>query len=149
MAQTFPPICSRFNHFDAAEAQSVGGRAIRIRRAFGVLVGCHLWYRNVCSRTARRCTAELDPYGNALTIDLRRRIRFDLWITRLGDHRIRRPCEIGANFDTFVRELTQGIDGVRNINIAPAGIVRFVYPRAGNEAILGRDLLTTPARRPQ
>ena len=86
------------------------------------------------------CIAELDPYGNALTIDLRRRI--DL-IYGLRGWAITNPstAQLGANFDIFVRELTQGIDGIRNINIAPAGIVRFVYPRDGNEAILGRDLV--------
>ena len=103
--------------------------------------GAHVWYRNVLLSELRGdVLAELDPYGNALTIDLRRRI--DL-IYGLRGWAITNPstAQLGANFDTFVRELTQGIDGIRNINIAPAGTVRFVYPRDGNEAILGRDLV--------
>lgn len=106
--------------------------------------GAHVWYRNTLFNERRGdLLAEIDPYGNALTIDLRR--RFDLiyglrgWVTTNPS-----TTQIGANFDIFARELTHGIDGIRNLNIAPAGIVRFVYPRAGNEAVLGRDLVNDP-----
>jgi len=103
--------------------------------------GARVWYRDLLLSELRGAVlAELDPYANALTIDLRRRV--DL-IYGLRGWAITHPsaAQIGINFDTFVRELTQGIDGIRNMNIAPAGVVRFVYPRSGNEAILGRDLI--------
>ncbi|MGZ9270577.1 MAG: PAS domain S-box protein [Candidatus Binatia bacterium] len=107
----------------------------------GVWWGAHVRYRNMLLAELRGdVLAELDPYGNALTIDLRR--RFDLvyglrgWAITNSS-----PTQFGAKFETFARELGQGIGGVRVLNIAPAGIVRLVYPRAGNEAILGRDLV--------
>ena len=110
----------------------------------GVWWGAHVRYRNVLLTELRGdVLAELDPYGNALTIDLRR--RFDL-IYGLRGWAITNssPTQFGANFETFARELGQGIGDIRNMCVAPAGVVRFVYPRAGNEAILGRDLVNDP-----
>ncbi len=101
----------------------------------------HVWYRNTLLAELRGdVLADLDPYRNALTIDLGR--RFDL-VYGLRGWVITNPSQTlpGTNFDEFARELGRGIAGVRNMNIAPAGIVRFVYPRAGNEEILGRDLI--------
>lgn len=105
----------------------------------------HLWYRSTLLVEARGQTlAELDPYGNALTIDLRR--RFDLiygleaWVAS-HDYSI---ANLSVNFESFARRLSAGVAGVRNLSIAPAGVARLVYPRAGNEAILGRDFLTDP-----
>ena len=107
----------------------------------GIWWAGHLWYRNTLLVEARGdVLAELDPYGNALLIDLRR--RFDLiyglraWVTTaasLGD--------FGVNFESFAGQLREGVAGIRNLNVAPDGVVRFVYPRAGNEAIVGRDLI--------
>ncbi|MBM2806162.1 MAG: hypothetical protein HW419_4055 [Deltaproteobacteria bacterium] len=50
-------------------------------------------------------------------------------------------AELSANFETFARQLSEGVAGIRNLNVAPGGVVRFVFPRAGNEAIVGRELL--------
>jgi two-component system, LuxR family, sensor kinase FixL len=113
--------------------------------AFVVLGGSwwvgHLWYRKTLLVEAHGdVQAELDPYSNALTIDLRR--RFDLvyglgaWVSTHAT-----VADMGANFATFARQLTQGIAGIRNLNIAPGGIIRFVYPQVGNEGIIGRDLI--------
>jgi len=101
----------------------------------------HLWYRNRLLVEARGdVMASLDPYGNALTIDLRR--RFDLifglraWVTTRSS-----MADLSASFKSFARQLSEGVTGVRNLNIAPGGVVRLVYPQAGNDAIVGRDLL--------
>jgi len=110
----------------------------------GVWWSAHVGYRNMLLTELRAdVLAELDPYGNVLTIDLRRRI--DL-IYGLRGWAITNssPTQFGANFETFARELGQGIGDIRNMCVAPAGVVRFVYPRAGNEAILGHDLVNDP-----
>ncbi|HET7008789.1 MAG TPA: PAS domain S-box protein, partial [Candidatus Binatia bacterium] len=103
--------------------------------------GAHSWYRNILLAELRGdVLADLDPYGNVLTIDLRR--RFDLIYGLRGwTITTESPAQLAANFETFARELTYGIAGVRNLNIAPAGIVRIVYPREGDGAIVGRDLV--------
>ena len=110
----------------------------------GIWWGAHVRYRNMLLTELRGdVLAELDPYGNALTIHLRR--RFDL-IYGLRGWAITNssPTQFGANFETFARELGQGIGDIRNMCVAPAGVVRFVYPREGNEAILGHDLVNDP-----
>jgi len=110
----------------------------------GVWWAGHLWYRNTLLVEARGdALAELDPYGNALTIDLRR--RFDLiygvraWLTTHAS-----MADLSANFESFARQLTEGGAGIRLLSIAPGGVAQLVYPLAGNEAILGRDLLADP-----
>jgi two-component system, LuxR family, sensor kinase FixL len=107
----------------------------------GIWWGAHLWYRNTILVEARGdVLAELDPYGNALTIDLRR--RFDL-IYGLRAWLSTNPpiTDLAANFEGFARQLTEGVTGIRNLVVAPDGRVRFVYPPAGNEKIVGRELL--------
>ena len=106
----------------------------------GIWWGVHLWYRNAILAEARgEVLAELDSFGNALTIDLRR--RFDLiyglraWV---GTNPL--ITDLSENFEAFARQLTEGVTGIRNLNVAPGGTVRFVYPRAGNEASVGREL---------
>ncbi len=75
----------------------------------GVWWGAHVRYRNMLLTELRGdVLAELDPYGNALTIDLRR--RFDLiyglrgWVITNSS-----TTELGANFETFARQLSEGI----------------------------------------
>ncbi len=106
----------------------------------GIWWAAHLWYRNAMLAEARGdVLAELDPFGNALTIDLRR--RFDLiyglraWV---GTHPL--ITDLSENFEAFARQLTEDVTGIRNLNVAPGGTVRFVYPRAGNEASVSREL---------
>jgi len=104
----------------------------------------HLWYRSALLVEARGdVRAQLDPYGNALTIDLRR--RFDLlyglqaWASTQAS-----MADISAKFESFARQLTQGIAGIRNVNIAPGGVIRLVFPRAGNDDVIGHDLINEP-----
>lgn len=103
--------------------------------------GAHVWYRGILLSELRGAVlAELDPYGNALTIDLQR--RFDLilglaaWVASVSSER-----EIADGFEPFARQLSASVAGVRALGLAPKGVVRWLYPRAGNEAALGRNLI--------
>ncbi len=51
------------------------------------------------------------------------------------------PNFSAADFQYFAREL----QGIRSLQLAPGGVVRHIYPLAGNEAALGYDLLHDPA----
>jgi two-component system sensor kinase FixL len=107
----------------------------------GIWRGAHVWYRNTLLTQARGdVLAELDPYGNALTIGLRRRFDLIYGLAALVSTNSS-VTELGANFESFAGRLREGVAGIRNLNVAPGGVVRFVYPRAGNDAIVGRDLL--------
>ena len=92
---------------------------------------------------ARDVLADLDPYGNALTIDLRR--HFDLiygfgaWVSSIPS-----MTELTDKFEPFARRLVENIAGVRNLSIASDGVVRLVFPRSGNEAILDHNLFRDP-----
>jgi len=53
-----------------------------------------------------------------------------------------------AQFQKFAAALElSGLTGVRSLQLAPDAVVRHVYPRQGNEAIIGHDLLNDPRRR--
>jgi len=46
-----------------------------------------------------------------------------------------------SHFEEFAGHLLQSIDGVRNVAMAPGGVISRVYPLAGNGAVPGHDLL--------
>lgn len=50
------------------------------------------------------------------------------------------------DFDQFASDLLQEFPLARAIELAPAGVVRQVYPLRGNEAVLGHDLLKDRGR---
>jgi len=51
------------------------------------------------------------------------------------------------NFERLARPLFTARRGLRNVALAPAAVVRSIYPLEGNEAAVGHDLLNDPARR--
>lgn len=51
-----------------------------------------------------------------------------------------------ADFDAVGEELLQNFPMARAVELAPGGVVRQVYPLAGNEAIVGHDLLKDRGR---
>lgn len=51
-----------------------------------------------------------------------------------------------AQFQAIAGELMRGQPHINNLSLAPGFVVADVYPRAGNEAALGLDLLTDPVQ---
>ncbi len=51
------------------------------------------------------------------------------------------PSELTNEFDSFARGLVSRDPGIRAVEIAPNAIITYVYPREGNEAAIGADLL--------
>ena len=110
----------------------------------GLWWGAHVWYRNTLLIELRSdLAAELDPYGNALTIDLQR--RFDLtygfgaWVDTISS-----KTELAEKFAPFARRLSESVVGVRSFSVAPGGVVGLVYPRVGNEGVLGLNVFNHP-----
>jgi two-component system, LuxR family, sensor kinase FixL len=106
--------------------------------------GAHSWYRNnLLTELRGDVLADLDPYGNALTIDLRR--RFDLiygfaaWVSTTSSVNV-----IAENFEGFAARLSQATAGVRALVVAPNGLVQLVFPRTGNESAIGRNVFNDP-----
>ena len=46
-----------------------------------------------------------------------------------------------AKFAPFAAGLCSGATGIRNVAIAPGGIILFIYPAEGNEDLVGQDLI--------
>jgi PAS domain S-box-containing protein len=51
------------------------------------------------------------------------------------------------NFDALAAELIKSYGGIKSLVLAPDGVVRQIYPLAGNEPAIGYDLLHNPQRR--
>ena len=110
----------------------------------GIWWGAHVRYRNMLLTELRGdVLAELDPYGNALTIDLRR--RFDLiYGLRALVNATASLTELSGEFEPFARQLSESVAGVRALAVSPDGVVRLVFPRAGNKAALGLNIFNDP-----
>ena len=110
----------------------------------GIWWGAHVRYRNMLLTELRGdVLAELDPYGNALTIDLRR--RFDLiYGLRALVNATGSLTELSGEFEPFARQLSESVPGVRALAVSPDGVVRLVFPRAGNEKAVGLNIFNDP-----
>jgi PAS domain S-box-containing protein len=79
--------------------------------------------------------------SSVLRLALARRVNIlqnlQLWVLSTG------PDEaiIAADFEDNAAELASYSTGVKGISVAPDGVQRWVYPLAGNEAIVGLNLL--------
>ncbi len=51
------------------------------------------------------------------------------------------PSELNKEFDSFAQGLVARDPGIRAVEIAPNAVIAYIYPRQGNEAALGADLL--------
>jgi PAS domain S-box-containing protein len=51
---------------------------------------------------------------------------------------------VGTRFEAFAAGLYAGTYGIRNLALAPGGVVRYVYPTADTEAVLGYEPLQDP-----
>ncbi|MCB9004773.1 MAG: CHASE domain-containing protein [Ardenticatenaceae bacterium] len=57
------------------------------------------------------------------------------------------PDRLGDTFPAYAAQLYDLTPDVRSIQIAPDGILTYIYPLAGNEEALGLDLANHPDRR--
>lgn len=52
-----------------------------------------------------------------------------------------------GEFEAIAEELLRGQPHILNLSVAPGFVIRDIYPRRGNEAAIGLDLLNTPGQR--
>ncbi|WP_207060845.1 bifunctional diguanylate cyclase/phosphodiesterase [Motiliproteus sp. SC1-56] len=83
--------------------------------------------------------------GQASAIE--RRLTRSLSATRILAQAVRQNGGAFAGFDDYAAEVLRSVDGISNLQLAPGGVVRHVYPLAGNEAVLGHDILADEQRR--
>ena len=100
----------------------------------------HLWYREGLLTKQRSIVSyELDPIDNAL---IAQNQRFNM-LRALGSFVEMHQGSPGfaADFHRFARTLAEGAVGFRLLTLAPGGVQRLVHPPAGNEGVIGHDLL--------
>jgi len=90
--------------------------------------------------------AELEPYGKALENALNRRLAliegFRAFVEGEGGQRDFRP-----SFEVFAFGLQTSAAGIRALQVIDHGVIRHVFPRAGNEENVGFDLGRHPGSR--
>jgi two-component system nitrate/nitrite sensor histidine kinase NarX len=81
----------------------------------------------------------LIPYGNALSGFITRRLALldalTAFVRAEGS-----DAALQANFPVYATGLSAGVPGVRAIELAPGGVIRYAYPLTAHTAVLGRDL---------
>ena len=145
VAEFIPPQTSTvLSYLAPPRRKALAVALLALVALLGLWWGVHVWYRSTLLIELRGdLTAELDPYGNALTIDLRR--RFDLiygvgaWVSTTTSQ-----TDLAEKFEPFARQLSGSVVGVRSLSVAPGGAVTLVYPRVGNEAVVGVNIFNDP-----
>ncbi|HEY5718686.1 MAG TPA: CHASE domain-containing protein, partial [Motiliproteus sp.] len=72
---------------------------------------------------------------------IERRLQRSLSATRILAQAVRQHGGMLHDFDAYAAEVLDSLDGIANLQLAPDGIVRRIYPLAGNERALGHNLL--------
>jgi PAS domain S-box-containing protein len=101
------------------------------------------WYETqLIAERRSEMTETLSVTGNALSAGIIRRLArleglFAFVEAQLQSGQVPAAGESWPEFDTFTSALYATSSGIRNLSVAPEGVVRYVYPRAGNEDVLG------------
>lgn len=89
-----------------------------------------------------RITGLLEAHANFLHTAIQQRLALLNGLKAFAEAHIASHTGIDtAEFAAFASVLSSGTTGVRNIIVSPDGIIRFVYPAEGNEALIGQDLV--------
>ncbi len=97
----------------------------------------HDWYREqLISETRSQVFAEVSVRSSALNSAVNRRLARLQSLRAFVETEYAEP-DFSAKFDTYAAALYIDAQGVRNFALAPDSVMRYVYPRAGNEAVLG------------
>lgn len=95
------------------------------------------WYEDRLLLEQRaEAVSEVSARGSALSSAVNRRIArlqgLHAFVQTEGAE-----ADFASKFERFAADLYSGSRGIRSLAVAPEGEVRYVYPLAGNEAVLG------------
>lgn len=106
-----------------------------------IAAGAYVWEGNRLYKLARQdIDDKMSPYQHALINQLEKR-RGQLRGLTAFAKTSRQPAELDEDFNVFARGLLTEEAGIRAVEIAPAGVIRYVYPLKGNEAAMDADLI--------
>ena len=110
----------------------------------GAWWGGHSWHREKLLAEKRgEVLAGLDLYANQLVIKLNRRFEILNALKAFVDTHAS-STTFGADFESFARARIESIGLIYGAALAPGGVIRFVYPLAGNDKNLGNVLMNDP-----
>ena len=89
----------------------------------------------------------LDQITNAQASAIERRLNRSLSATYLLALEVRFNDGDVTNFNSFADETIKALGGISNLQLAPEGIIKHIYPLAGNEKAIGHNLLQDDKRR--
>ena len=108
------------------------------------------WYQKQLLKEQRsEATIDVSLYSEAVSSAINRRLArlqgLHAFVqTELQEFDVLETPNILPKFETFAADLYAGSKGIRNLAVAPGGVVRYVYPLGGNESILGYEPLNDP-----
>ncbi len=79
--------------------------------------------------------------ANAQASAIERRLSQSLSATGILAHEVRQHRGLFDGFEDYADEIIKSVGGVSNLQLAPAGIIRYIHPLVGNEKALGHDIL--------
>ncbi len=78
---------------------------------------------------------------------IERRLERSFSATRILAQEVMQNRGLFDDFDGYAREVINTIGGISNLQLAPDGIVSYIYPLAGNEKAIGHNILKVDARK--
>ena len=90
--------------------------------------------------------ALLDDLVHSQASAIERRLTRSLSSTYILAQEVRRSNGNFEDFDKYADEVIKSLGGISNLQLAPEGIVRRIYPLAGSEKAIGHNILRDDAR---
>ena len=78
---------------------------------------------------------------------IERRLSHSLSATRILAQEIRQNRGFFDGFDLYADEVLRSVGGISNLQLAPDGIIKYIYPLRGNEKAIGHDILKDDRRK--
>ena len=89
----------------------------------------------------------LSGIARSQAAEIERSLSLSFTSTQILAHQIALDQDKVAYFNSYASNIMQSIPGIDSIQLAPNGIIEYIYPLAGNEAALGLDVLNHPSYR--
>ncbi len=110
-----------------------------------VLSGVMLLDRSESSRIQQDSRAEVVSQLSAARAQVEKTLNERLFLVRGLEAFVEsNPDFTQEQFDVYASNLMAAQPGIRSLQLNPQAVVTYVYPLAGNEAALGRDMLADP-----
>ncbi|MEN8188677.1 MAG: PAS domain S-box protein [Thermodesulfobacteriota bacterium] len=113
---------------------------------FVILLAGHYLGRAYDELRLKNVQQELDIIVNQQALLIQKRLAQSLNATYLLARQVRHGNGEVRDFDSVAGQLIKKYGGITNLQLAPDGIIRQIYPSAGHEKAIGHNLLTDPNR---